>query len=84
MRKIINRIVYDTEKAEFIYQWSVSNNISWVRETLYKTKSGHYFSHETGAYKKSTWEKIYPMTLEEARYWGEFHMDTMDYNRIFK
>lgn len=83
MKKIINKLSYDTEKAEFIADFNNRLPVSdfcHLRETLYKTKKGRFFVHGEGG--ASTWcavgnvstgrwggEKIRALTGEEAADW---------------
>lgn len=46
MRKIIDRCVYDTEKAELIAEWSndfMSSDFRHQSEELYRTQRGNWF-----------------------------------------
>jgi hypothetical protein len=54
MEKVINGLVYDTDKAEKIASYSNSksrNDFRFLREELYKTKSGRYFIYGEGGPK---------------------------------
>ncbi len=48
MKKVINRKLYDTEKADVITEHRHGYGFSETEETLYKTKSGTYFLHGVG------------------------------------
>jgi hypothetical protein len=86
MRKVINKKVYDTDKAEEIASYSFSNRnaFRYVRETLYKTANGAYFlAGEGGPMSKyqrdlgdghiGGGEAITPLTRMEAYEWCEEH-----------
>ena len=89
MKKIINGLRYDTEKAVEVGGYSSGHNPgdfqAW-HATLYKTpRSGKFFLHgEGGAMTRfathhgnnSGWgEKIQPMDTEEALEWAEQYLD---------
>ena len=51
MRAVIDRKIYDTEKAEFIARWSNGHNtgdFQWCEEILYKSPKGTYFLYGEG------------------------------------
>ena len=51
MKKIIDRSVYDTEKASEIATWSshhLANDFGFYSETLYRTEKGNCFLHGHG------------------------------------
>jgi len=79
MRKIIDGLKYDTEKADEIGWYENDygrNDFKWWKATLYVTKKGNYFLHgEGGAMTRfsesagnSSWgsEKLEPLTEAEA------------------
>lgn len=53
MKRIINGLLYDTETAKMIHQWSngrYGNDFKMREKTLYVTKKGAYFiEHQGGA-----------------------------------
>lgn len=84
MKKIINRKIYDTEKANLISEYSngySNSNFNHVYEGLYITGNGQYFLHVEGGpltqYSESngnsTWgiETIVILTPTEAYMWLE-------------
>ena len=89
MKKVLDGKVYDTETAKLIGKKIERSNgklIGWeVNEWLYLTKSGNYFIHGCGGelsdycvYKNGvvrSGEKIKPVTLEQAKHWGEENLD---------
>lgn len=89
MKKIIDRKMYDTEKADFIADYENeywSSDFHYYEETLYRTKNGKYFIHGSGGplspyrerIESNGWiagEDIRPLSVEEAQAWGEVHMD---------
>ena len=85
MKRVIEGMCYDTEKAEKVEAWGnrlSSSDFHYCRETLYKTKNGRFFLHGDGG-ALTQWsepvgnngrggcEKIVPMTSEEALEWCE-------------
>ena len=58
-RAIINNLLYDTEKAEFLLGYCEGK--TKAVKVLYKTKRGRYFAHNIQK------ESITPMTEESAR-----------------
>lgn len=95
MRKIINGRMYDTETAQFLAEWEAhKHNFNWVRERLYRKKTGEYFLHGEGG-PASCWgqqvdnnsytggEDIVPMSEANARAWAEKHLDADTYIQIF-
>ena len=84
MKKIINGIRYDTEKAEKVAEyWNglPNNNFGYEQEWLYITKNGNYFVHGEGGplssysirYGNSTsgGQNIIPITKNEIPRWLE-------------
>ena len=61
MKKIVNGLLYDTEKADVVSK----HKFSWGWETLYRTKKGHYFLHTN----YTTVEDIRVMTVDETFKW---------------
>lgn len=93
MKKIINNLVYDTNTAKEIGEWSNGYSVSdfdHLYETLYKKRTGEYFLHgqggplskyavEIGNNLWSSGEKIIPLEYESAREWAEDKLDADDY-----
>ena len=89
MKKVLDGNVYDTETAKLIgkkIERSHGKLYGWeVNECLYLTKSGNYFIYgcggelsDYGVYKNGEvqpGEKIKPITLEQAKHWGEEYLD---------
>jgi hypothetical protein len=86
MKATINRLVYDTETAEFVASAShgCRSDFNYWAEALYKTKRGNYFLHGEGGamsrYAESLGNNsrcggsaIVPMTEAEAIAWCEEH-----------
>jgi hypothetical protein len=89
MKRVIDRMVYNTETAELVYEFS--NGLSFsdfnaLREKLYLTKKGNWFLHYHGgantkyAEKSGQWSGegmgIVPFGYEEALEWLEKHEAT--------
>ena len=96
MKKIIGGKRYDTETAMRIGEGSggYPGDFNYFSETLYRKKTGEYFLAGEGGpaskYAKqvelNSWsggEKIIPLTYEQAREWGEEHLDPDDYENVF-
>ena len=90
MKKIIDRMLFNTETAEEIHSYSNGYGYSdfhHLAETLYLTKLGAYFLHgEGGGLSKYAvrvgngtceGEEIVPMTKDEAYQWLE-SVDAVD------
>lgn len=59
MRKLINGLMYDTDKSEFIYQDPDK------RRTYYRTKKHRYFIvYRTGEFGLTTEEKVKDILIE--------------------
>jgi hypothetical protein len=84
MKKIMDRVIYDTEKAEQIAEYSSGHNpgdFEHFTETLYKTKKGNWFLHGEGGPSSpytervgsstSGSEEIQPMDEDEVIEWCE-------------
>ena len=82
MRKIIDGLRYDTEKATKIHDWSnghYRNDFYYCCETLYRTGNGAFFLHgQGGALSKygercaqgmGASENIVPLLREDAIQW---------------
>jgi hypothetical protein len=96
MNKVIDGKVYNTKSAEFQGEddnGMESGKFDYVKETLYKKRTGEYFLHgEGGANSRygewhgntgSYGEKIMPLSLSEAKQWAEEHLDGDEYESIF-
>ena len=97
MKKIINGTLCNTETAKLL--GSVENecypgDTGYIREALYRTKSGAYFLHAEGGagtrYAQQTepnhWrsgERITLLDLDSAQKWAEEHLDGDDYLAAF-
>ena len=87
MRKIIRNKLYDTETATEVAEWSDGyvNDFRYIEETLYRKRTGEYFIYGYGGpmtrYAERVGdsygygESIIPLGYDEARSWGEEHMD---------
>jgi hypothetical protein len=99
MKKIIDRLCYNTETAEEIASyWNglMSSDFGYCTEKLYKTKNGRWFIHGKGgaasSYRQSleggrSWtggETIVVLTEEEALAWLEQHNETEALEEHFK
>ncbi len=96
MKKIIKRILYNTQTAKKLGEHSHGyvGDLDYYCEELYQKKSGEYFLYGVGgpmsAYCVQTatneWsgsEEITPMTVKEARRWAEDNLDADDYIAAF-
>lgn len=96
MKKIINGKRYDTETAQLIGSTSYSNrtDFHFWSEELYRKKTGEFFLYCEGGpaskygrqIEQNTWsggEKIIPLTLAEAKEWGEMYLDADKYEQVF-
>lgn len=96
MKKIIKGKKYDTEKAEYIdcYQYSNPRDLNYLREELYRKKTGEFFLHGEGGqlskYSKpvgnNEWsggEEIIPLDLIDAENWVEENCDEDKYEELF-
>lgn len=96
MKKIINNKVYDTSTAEGLGSWTnnqCTSDITYVKETLYRKKTGEYFLHGIGGAEtcycsrhSDNWdggEAIKPLKYESAQKWAKEHLDSDNYEKIF-
>ncbi|MHC1786147.1 MAG: hypothetical protein AB9880_03680 [Christensenellales bacterium] len=97
MKKIIEGKVYDTTTATLKAEWSSPGSwrdFSHIEESLYLKKTGEFFLHGQGGpstryahqVEQNSWtggERLIPLSLEEAREWGEEHLDGDEYEAIF-
>jgi hypothetical protein len=98
MKKVINGLLYDTEKAEAVANYS--NNRGYgdfkaLEETLYRTKNGRWFIHgiggamtsyavEAGSNSWSGSEQIKPIDEEYAKEFLAEYGDPEDYEKWFE
>lgn len=88
MKKIINGKLYDTETATFIEEnwWMDTSVNNRQEEDFYVKKTGEFFRHDT---KRTTWgsiynyEKIIPLTLDEAKKQLEQILSVEEYQEVF-
>ena len=97
MRKILNGLRYDTDKADLIGEASYGNggDFRHFRAGLYKTpRAGRYFlageggpmsrfAQSTGLNEWSGGEDIIPLDEEDAREWAEQYLDAEEIERGF-
>lgn len=96
MKKIINNKLYDTETAREIDHYQYSNASDWfyVREVLYKKRTGEYFLYGEGGAKSRYSEYcgnnqysgssvIFPLSKEEAKEWALENMNADDFMEEF-
>lgn len=96
MKRIIKGKLYNTETATSIgsYQYSYPRDFHYLREELYQKNNGEFFlSGEGGPLSKyreqvdsggwTSGEAIIPLDVEEAKEWGEAHLDVEDYIAVF-
>lgn len=97
MKKVINKKVYDTDKAKKIGDWDnglYGNDINACAEALYRTKSGAYFLHGSGGANTkyatvtgSSWgsgEKIIPLDEDTAKEWAGKHLPAEAFGSAFE
>lgn len=96
MKRIINGRKYDTDTAKCLGTWENGygcNDFKYVKEDLYRKKTGEFFLHGEGgamteyseSYAGNTCgsERIIPLTEDEAKEWVENQLDADDYESIF-
>lgn len=96
MYKVINGKRYDTRTASFLVDDDnglLPNDFSFLRERLYRKKTGEYFlAAEGGPLTKygvhvgnnsGFGERIIPYSEDQARKWVEDHCSGDEYDRIF-
>jgi len=84
MKKVIDRTVYDTQKAEKIAEYESNHNrgdFQFFEETLYRTQKGNWFLYGEGGpsspYKEAVGDttagsqEIIPMDEDEVIEWLE-------------
>lgn len=99
MKQIINGRLYNTETANEIGSDNNGydcTNFHWYSETLYQKRTGEFFLFGKGGplskYQEvltsdgrsfSGGSRINPLTTEEAKQWGEEHLDVDRYIEVF-
>jgi hypothetical protein len=96
MKRIIQKKVYDTEKAQHIGTWDnghYTSDFAYCSEDLYRKKNGEFFLYGEGgpfsvyagrSGNNTGWgEKIVPLKYDEAQKWAEKHLDADDYIAVF-
>ena len=79
MRQIVDRKIYDTEKAVLVAQYQISTigDMNWVYEELYRTPNGRFFLYGNGgrmteyAEKNGTVTKLVTLTEADVIAWAE-------------
>ena len=89
MKQIINGKMYNTETAKYIDYYTNNrgrNDYNYVREELYLKKTGEFFLYrefyaygEGGGFR----ERIYPLTVDEAKNWVENKSGVDTYIELF-
>ncbi len=97
MKKIIKNRVYDTSTAKKIGEFSNGlsySDFDYLRETLYRKKTGEYFLYGVGGAR--TWaayqsgdmwgagEQIQAISLKEAQEWAEKYLTADEYLAEFE
>ena len=96
MKKIIDGRKYDTDTATELAEWKAGwpREMSRMRETLYRKRTGEYFllgeggpesryAVQTDLATFSEGWRIMPYTYEQARAWAEDRLDADEYESIF-
>lgn len=95
MKKVINGSLYDTDTAKPLGEWYTDlGMLTYVCETLYRTKSGKYFVHgeggpasryaaQTGTNSWKSGAKITPVSLDGAQKWAEDNLTGEEYLAAF-
>ena len=95
MKRIIKGKLYDTEKATEVAEWSdgAPSDFRYIEETLYRKRTGEYFLYGYGGPMTQYSERvgnaygygaaILPISYDEARAWGEEHMDADEWQEEF-
>ena len=96
MRKIIKKLIYDTENADFVayYSYSNSRDFNYMSENMYRTKKGRWFlvgeggpnskyGVKTGYNEWSRSEQLIAMEPEDALEWLEEHGKTEAIEKYF-
>ena len=85
MRKIINGKAYDTSTAELLFEhMDIFEGNLYGAKDLYRKKTGEYFLNiKSFDCNRFCGEYISPLTLAEAREFGESCMGAKEYEPIF-
>ena len=96
VKKKFNQQVYDTKKAELIYEYENDyemSNFQWMVESLYRTKKGEWFLAGEGGpmtkYRKISddgdtyGEGLEPISADTALEWLKQFGDTKTIERYF-
>jgi hypothetical protein len=68
MKELIDGILYDTEEAEMVAQFSwLAEDLEEEYEALYRTRDGAWFVYRGDS------DGIQPLMAEQARRWCEIH-----------
>ena len=88
MRKVLKNKVYDTSTAHMVARYENNkspNPAEHYTEDLYRKKTGEFFLYGKGEivspYPK---EKIIPMTVKEAKFWGRSALTPEAFSVIFR
>lgn len=83
MKQIIDRKIYDTEKASLLtlFEHQEGDPDEHYTERLYRTGNGRYFLHCSGRENSDYSEEgeIQALSEDEAICWMEFHSDCDNY-----
>lgn len=87
MKQVINRLMYDTNKAEILCSdryWDGSNMDRMGRNTyLYKSKNGRYFTYNTTRWQGEI-DCIVPKSKKEAKaIWEHLPEKEVEYEKAF-
>lgn len=86
MYKVINGKRYDTATAQKLGEKDYYDNSNWLStQALHRKKTGEYFLAVTGNGSQiyAPKDHIKPLSLAEAKEWGEQHLDGEEYEKIF-
>ena len=97
MKKVINKKVYDTEKAKYVAETSANCGVTdfgYWEETLYQKRTGEFFLFGKGgpmsryavSCGQNEWSggnKIIPLTYDKAQEWAEENLSGDEYIEIF-
>lgn len=96
MNKVIKGKKYNTDTAKLLAasdNGTLPNDFAYVREELYRTKSGHFFLYGYGGGNSvyGEWrgnsggpgEKIMPFSLDDAQEWAEKNLSGNEVEEIF-
>ena len=96
MKKIIGGRKYDTDTARVVGGAShgYPTDFGYWSEELYLKRTGEFFvygeggpmskyAHRIGQNEWSGGEELFPLSLAEAKEWGEKYLDAEEYEQIF-